>query len=105
MTPPPYTIGDEISVGYAFKNSAGAAADPTTITLMIQTPAGVETTHVYGTDPGVSRASAGVYAYTLALAEAGIYTVRWIGRWIGTGAGAHAHEETIPVRPSRFANP
>lgn len=98
---PPYNISDQVEVSYAFKNSAGVATDPTTITLKIQTPAGVETSHVYGTDPDVSRSGAGVYAYPLTFTESGIYTIRWVG----TGAVVKADEETIPVRPSRFENP
>lgn len=98
---PPWNIGDEVEVGYTFKNSAGVATDPTAVTLKIQTPAGVETSHVYGTDINVTRSGAGIYAYPLEFAESGIYTIRWIG----TGAVVKADEETIPVKPSRFATP
>lgn len=101
MTDQPYDIGDKPTLSYTFLNAAGAAADPTVVTLKLRTPAGVETSHVHGTDVNVVKDSVGVYHYELPLAESGLYT--W--RWIGTGALVCADEGTIPVRASRFTNP
>lgn len=96
-----YDIGDQIRVGYTFKNSSGTAADPTTVTLKLRTPAGTETSHVYLTDLNVIKDSTGAYHYDLTLAESGTYS--W--RWIGTGNVVLADEGQIAVRRSRFANP
>lgn len=101
MNDQPYDIGDQLTVGYTFRNSSGVAADPTTVELKLLTPAGVETSHVYGIDANVIKGSVGAYHYDLTLTESGLYT--W--RWIGTGAIVCADEGTIAVRASRFTNP
>lgn len=96
-----YDIGDQIRIGYTFKNSSGMAADPTTITLWLKTPAGAETSHVYLTDGNLIRDATGVYHYDLTFAESGTYC--W--RWAGTGAVVCAEEGQLPVRRSKFTTP
>ncbi|GMV19480.1 MAG: hypothetical protein AMXMBFR56_77040 [Polyangiaceae bacterium] len=96
-----FDIKDQVRIAHQFYNSSAQAADPTTVTLLLKTPAGVETSHVFGVDGNVVKTATGAYHYDLTLTEAGIYA--W--RWVGTGAVVCAEEGTIPVRRSRFTNP
>lgn len=95
-----YTIGDTARVSGAFDALDGTATDPTTVTCMIRTPAGVETSYAYGAS-AVVRDSAGRYHYDVALTAAG----RWIYRWKGTGSLVAAGEGFVDVARSGFSAP
>jgi hypothetical protein len=64
-----------------FKNSAGIATDPTTISLTITTPAQVATTYTYAAAQ-ITKTSTGVYTKDIACTEDG----EWTYEWTGTGA-------------------
>jgi len=95
-----FVIGSQARLTVAFTVS-GAPADPTIITVKIRTPAGVETSHVYGTDPDVKRSGAGSYYYDLYCAEDGTYH----HRWTGAGALVAAAETRHNVDPTAFDTP
>lgn len=78
-----YEVGDRPSISSTF-TSGGTLTDPTTLTFTYRTPAGVETTWVYGTNPEIVRSSLGVYTLELPLTEAG----RWDYKWTATGTVA-----------------
>jgi hypothetical protein len=93
-----YAKGDTIRMSGAFTVSS-VATDPTTVTLVIETPAGVETTYTYALSQ-VTKASTGSYYKDIALTESGYYKYRWTG----TGAVATVGDDTyIYVKDSVFA--
>lgn len=74
--------------------------DPTAITCMVKTPAGVETSYVYGSS-AVVRSSVGVYYLDVPCTESG----KWYLRWKGTGTAAAAEESSFSVDASGFTTP
>jgi hypothetical protein len=93
-----YTIGDQSRLSAAFATAAGAAVDPTVVTLKIKTPALTVTSHVYGTDANVIKDSTGNFHYDLTLSQSGTYRYRWEG----TGAAICADEASLNVNRSAF---
>ena len=98
MALPHHDIGDLIPVSATFKNAAGTATDPTTITFKLQSPAAVVTSYVYPTDAQLVRDSAGVYHVDVPLAAAGV----WYYRFEGTGAVAATEDGVLIADPSPF---
>ena len=93
-----YDIGDTTTLSGTFANSDGEAADPSTVTLLVRTPAGVETE--YDSDD-ITQDGEGEYSMVYELTESGTYYYRWIG----TGSLVCAGEGFLKVRPSKFTNP
>ena len=76
---------------------AGVLTDPTTVTLTVQDPAGVEVTYTYLSGDGVIvRDGTGRFHADYLPALAGTY--EW--RWAGTGAAHAPAEGRFKVRPS-----
>jgi hypothetical protein len=75
----------------------GTNTDPTTVTLKVQDPSGVEDTYTYALGQ-VTKSAAGVYYRDVAVDEKGV----WHYRWIGTGTVAAADEDYFFVRESQF---
>lgn len=76
-----YPIGATAVLTGTFRDDAGAAADPTTITLEVTNPTGTVTTLTYaGGD--LTRTDTGIYTHRLDLDTPGT----WHYRWEGTGA-------------------
>ena len=71
-----------------------ALTDPSTVSLLVETPAGAQTTYTYAAAT-VTKDSTGVFYRDLALAASGQY----IARWTGTGSAVAGGEATIQVRP------
>lgn len=74
-------VGDLKTINGTFKNAAGTLTDPSGLTFTYRTPAGVETSLVYGTDAEVVKSSAGTYYVNLSLTASG----RWAYKWVATG--------------------
>lgn len=83
-----YLIGKIIRLGATFEVDS-VATDPTTVSLIVQDPDGVDTTYTY--PASVSKSATGVYYYDLTLSAAGLYCYRWVG----TGAAAAVEEGNI----------
>ena len=79
-----------------FKTS-GAATDPTTVTLIVQDPAGTETSYTYAAGQ-VTKAATGSYYKEIQLNTSGT----WHYRWVGTGACAAVDEGYLYIRDSEF---
>jgi hypothetical protein len=88
-----YDLGDVVRLTGTFTNSAGAAADPTTVTFSYTDPNGTTTTLVYLTDAALVKDSTGVYHVDIAASIEGIW--RW--RWLSTGTGAASTEGQFAV--------
>jgi len=110
-----YNPGQLVSIttNPGFKNSSGVLTDPTTVTLRWRDPHGVETVWVYGTDPEITRTSAGIYASEIL----GDITGTYVFRWEGDGSVTAADEDsfiveslfdlqfTSPQTPLRYLTP
>jgi hypothetical protein len=94
--PNSYWPGQLISLDAAFLTNGTTATDPTTITLIVRNPAGVETSYT----AGFSHPTTGNYAYNYDLTNAlsGI----WWYRYVGTGSAQAANENSFWVHPSNF---
>lgn len=68
---------------YGFVNLAGAAYDPTTVTVTVTEPDGVQTTYTYGVDSEVVKSATGTYYIIVAGAKPGQYTSRFKGTATG----------------------
>ena len=98
MTISVYQKGDTAVVSAAFKNAAGAPADPTVVRFKSTKPSGTTTTLVYLTDAALVKDSTGNYHVDLSATEAGI----WFYRFEGAGAVETAEEGEFTVAPSGF---
>lgn len=87
-----YHVGDGIRLSCEFTDKDDVATDPTTVTLLIESPSGVvtELTHA---DDELTKDSEGNYYYDLLIDEAGV----WQWRWIGTGVIQQADQGRFPV--------
>lgn len=92
------TVGTRAKVTAAFTNTAGAAANPTTVVAQVRDPSGEITTYTYGTDSQPTRTSTGVYVLEFDLDTEG----QWQVRFAGTGAVVAAQETGIVVPASEF---
>jgi hypothetical protein len=100
---PNYTrqIGQQSTATASFYDDAGTLTDPSTVTFLWRTAAGVETDYVYGTDAEVTKTSTGVYAFVApTYAASGKHVVRVKS----TGLVA-ASELAIGVQRSSFTAP
>lgn len=82
MTINVYQRGDLPRIASVFRNSGGAATDPTGVSFKYAKPSGTVTTLVYPTDAALVKDSTGNYHVDLSLTEAG----EWYYRWEATGA-------------------
>lgn len=96
-----YDKGDLVRCSAEFRDPLDddALVDPATVRFKFETPAGVETTYVYGTDAQLVKESTGVYYVELNANAAG----RWTYRFESTGGFQTAGEESFTVRASVFA--
>jgi hypothetical protein len=73
-------VGDTLTTTETFEVN-GVPTDPDTVTLQFRCGSGwLWTTWVYGTDPGISQLSPGVYQAQIATWDSPLTVV-----WIGTG--------------------
>lgn len=92
-----FPLGDEIQVTATFTSRAtGVPSNPTTVTLRLRNPAGVESDIAAVTNPRL-----GYYMATFVPDMPGT----WHLRWKGTGLVEAAIENQFEVRPSVFSNP
>lgn len=82
-----YDLGDVVALAVEVKNSAGALANATAVTLTITKPDGTTTA------PAVANPSTGKYTSSFTPASAGRYSVRWVAT--GTNACAYADAFTV----------
>lgn len=97
-----YEVGDLVRITGTFTNEAGAAADPTAVSLLVKLRyviGATATTYTYPTN--ITKDSTGVYHVDFAPTTEGI----WDYRWIGTGAVTAACEGAFNVPDSQFYGP
>ena len=91
-----YILGNLVRVTFSVTDEAGAAADPTTVTLRVQRHGDEETVYVYGTDAIVEKDSEGEYHADIDPTDKGL----WHWRWEGIGAVEAAAEGVFLVTTS-----
>lgn len=98
--PNSYDVGDKprLRTNPVFKNDAGVATDPTTVTFRIRIGSGTPTVYVYGTNAQLVKAGTGDYYVDWTIAAEG----RHHYRFEGTGAVIAAAEQSFNVRNSAF---
>ena len=99
-----YQPGNIVVMNIQFTNNATppVPADPTTVTLRVIDPRGVETDYSYSSGSGVlTKNSVGNYSYSLEVLLAGL----WNYRFEGTGVVIAAAEKMFQVYPSKFSSP
>jgi len=82
-----YDLGDPVALSINVKDSAGALANATAVTLTITNPDGTTTSAT------ISPTTTGVYAHTYAPTQAGRYLVRW--QATGTNASSYTDAFTV----------
>ncbi len=87
-----YDVDEVVRLQTTIRNSAGALADPTTVSLEVRPPGSTVTTYTYAGGQ-ITKASTGVYFYDLTLNESG----RWYYRWLSTGTPAVVEEDELIV--------
>lgn len=83
-----HVIDTAVQVQGTFTDLAGAATNPTAVTLTVRSPSGLVTT------PSATNTATGVYTATITLDEAG----EWSYWWQGTGAVVAAGDGVIYAR-------
>lgn len=87
--------GTSVNLAVAFTLN-GSAADPTTVTLSVKTPAGTTTT------PSPVHGVVGAWTYVQAIPTGSAAVGRWWIRWDGDGAVDAAVEDYVDVSPTQF---
>lgn len=96
-----YHVGDLVRISATFTDINGAAADPTTVTLLVKLRyviGATTTTYTYGGGGTITKSGTGVYYQDFTPTTEGI----WDYRWIGTGAIQAADEGAFNVPNSEF---
>lgn len=96
-TPVAYDIGDVARLSSAFTNAAGAAADPTTVTVKVRPPSGEIITRTYAASE-VVKDSTGNYHFDYTILEEGVHYYKYYG----TGSVIAAEESSFEVQTSEF---
>lgn len=96
MTTTAHDIGETRRFQATFKDLAGDNTDPSTATIIVREPDGVETTEsgTVATPANLTNSATGVWHYDFALTKTG----RHIVRWSGTGNVATAERDEFWVR-------
>lgn len=97
---PAYQRGQSVKLTCAFTDSAGAAANPTTVTCKVEEPDKTETSYSAISTPAITNPTTGTYQLIIAPDQSGNHTVRWQGV---TGDTVAVDEEQFHVLLSVFA--
>lgn len=89
-----------VRVTGTFTDTASAAVDPDVVRVKYQTPAGVDTTDLYGTNDTVKSAT-GVYYLDIDITASGTWFYRFEGE-TAAGVGQGANETFFNVSSSQF---
>lgn len=84
--------GNGVEATVAFTDASGAAADPTTASVVVRQPDGTETTYT----SELTHVGVGVYTLTFAPATPG----RWYVKGVGTGNVVAVDEDYVLVMPT-----
>lgn len=91
--------GSLVRSNAAFTNAAGAAADPTTVTLKYKTGAGSITTVTYPSSPTAKDSTGNYHADFDTTGWAGPDALLYVTEWTGTGAVQAIASDSWQVTP------
>lgn len=95
-----YARGQSVKLTFSFTDSAGAAANPTTVTCVVEEPDGTETTYTSISTPAITNPTTGSYHLILAPDQSGQHSYRAVGT---TGTAVAVVEGQFSVLTSVFA--
>ena len=78
-------VAQPIQLRATFLNDSDAVTNPTTVSFLLRSPCGTETTYVYGTDDEITRPSTGVYLGDIMLFPNEVGSWCWCVLLIGMG--------------------
>lgn len=91
-----YQKGELVRIAGTFTTLAGAAQDPSTVSLKVTKPSGTTTTYAY--NPGtIVKDGTGLYHLDVSADEVG----RWYYTWISTGTGQAAENGEFMVEATQ----
>lgn len=90
-----YDFGNAIVMSSAFTDSNNVPTDPTTVTLRIMDPSGVESIF---TTPQLTHVGTGVFSLTFPCLKAGV----WYYRFEGTGACVATQDNQFVITSTTF---
>lgn len=94
-----FQVGDELNAVIVFTNKlTGVLADPTTVTVKLQTPDLIDHQYVYQSNGEVTKISMGVYRFLVVLSTAGHYFIQGLG----TGTLQGSIETEFDVDSTQF---
>lgn len=94
-----FQVNDELNAVIVFTNKlTGALADPTTVTVKLQTPNLVDASYVYLSNSEVTKLSTGVYRFLYIILVTGHYFISAVG----TGAVQGSIELEFDVDSTQF---
>ena len=94
-----YTKGQLVPVTGLFEEADGDDVDPSTVTLRVLSPSGINTVYIYGGSPDtIDKDSVGNYHVDINANEIG----DWFYKWESTGSGQAAQEGQFMVQPDHF---
>jgi hypothetical protein len=94
-------IGDTLEFSVEFTDDSDAAADPTTVTLMLKAPdGGTETTYTYPAN--ITKDATGQYSMEWICTDDPGW---WSWRWKGVGGLGAADEGEYKIKDSAFDTP
>lgn len=74
-----YAKGQSVKLTASFTDSAGAAANPTTVTCKVEEPDGTETSYTSVSTPAITNPATGSYQLILSTDQSGMFSYRWTG--------------------------
>lgn len=99
MTINVYDVGQLVPVTGLFEEADGDDIDPSTITLRVLSPSGINTVYVYGGSPDtIDKDSVGNYHVDISANEVG----DWYYAWRSEGSGQAAQEGQFVVKFTHF---
>lgn len=70
------SVGQMVTLRAVFISSSGAAADPTTVSIVVTSPSGSATTYTYAANQ-VTKDSVGHYSVAVTVGSAGVWSYEW----------------------------
>lgn len=81
-------VNSPLQLKINLQTAEGVDVDPTTVSLDLRSPSGIETSYVYLTDDEIQKDTTGDYICDVTPDEPG----RWVYRWRTTGTGTALRE-------------
>jgi hypothetical protein len=75
-----FDYGETVRARNTYRDpDTGVLTDPSSVTVVVRTPAGVETTYTFGVSSQLTKVSSGIYQLLIPLTLTGTYKWKWTG--------------------------